>query len=111
MLPERSQSEFLLESYLNNINWMTGCLHRASLQRYHGNFWDQYEQGEPPDGMSLALLFAVLSNAAFFLDEQVASLQGLDPQKLQQSARQWFDCSMATFLRCGGITHHSLDHE
>jgi len=106
--PERSQSQFLVDSYCDNINWMCGSLHRDSLQRQHDNFWTLREQGQPPDGMPLALLFAVLSNAAFFLDEQLAWSRGLPPQQLLQSAREWFNCSVATFFRCGGLTHFSL---
>ncbi|EWG56025.1 hypothetical protein FVEG_14159 [Fusarium verticillioides 7600] len=107
-LPEPSQSNFLLQSYFENVNWITGCLRRDTLQQQHNDFWTLYEKGQPPDGMTLALLFAVLSNAAFFLDEQVARTQGYAPQRLQHFARKWFDCSIATFFRCGGITHHSL---
>ncbi|KIW12738.1 hypothetical protein PV08_07924 [Exophiala spinifera] len=107
-LPERRQSKFLLDSYCDNLNWMCGCLHRESLQQQHDRFWTLYEQGHPPDGMSLAVLFAVLSTAAFFLDDQQAWSQGLVPQRLLYSARDWFNCSIATFFRCGGLTHHSL---
>ncbi|KAK0389772.1 hypothetical protein NLU13_3345 [Sarocladium strictum] len=107
-LPQRELSEFLVASYCDNINAICGSLHRPSLERQHKNFWTLYEQDQPPDGMHLALLFAVLSNAAFFLDEQQAWEQGLDPERLQQFARQWFNCSIATFFRCGGISHNSL---
>ncbi|KAF5971697.1 c6 zinc finger domain-containing protein [Fusarium coicis] len=107
-LPGPSQSKFLVQSYFENVNWMTGCLHRGSFQQQHDEFWSLYDKGQPPDGMPLALLFAVLSNAAFFLDEQIARAQGYDPQRLLHFARQWFDCSIATFFRSGGITHFSL---
>ena len=107
-LPRRELSEFLLTSYCDNVNDICGSLHRPSLERQHKNFWTLYEQDQPPDGMQLALLFAVLSNAAFFLDEQQAWEQGLDPERLLQFARQWFNCSIATFFRCGGISHISL---
>jgi hypothetical protein len=107
-LPKRDLSEFLVKSYCDNINAICGCLHRPSLERQHKNFWTLYEQEQAPDGMQLALIFAVLSNAAFFLDDQEAWQQGLNPERLQQFARQWFNCSIATFFRCGGVTHHSL---
>lgn len=107
-LPKRDLSEYLLASYCDNINWICGCLHRPSLEKQHKNFWTLYEQDQAPDGMQLALLFAVLSNAAFFLDEQQAWDQGLDPERLLHFARQWFNCSIATFYRCGGVSHHSL---
>lgn len=107
-LPVRELSHFLVDYYCDNINWISGCLHRPSFERSHSNFWTLHERGQLPDGMHIALLFAVLSNPAFFLDEQLASLQGLDPDCLMHFARQWFNCSIATFYRCGGMHHQSL---
>ncbi|KFY53881.1 hypothetical protein V496_07364 [Pseudogymnoascus sp. VKM F-4515 (FW-2607)] len=107
-LPPRQESHALVEAFCKHLNWMCGCLHCPTLRRLHNEFWTLQEQGQPQDGIFLSLLFAVLSNAAFLLDNQQMESAGLDPDKLKRSATTWFDCSFASFFRCDGLAHRSL---
>ncbi|KAL2866575.1 Zn(II)2Cys6 transcription factor [Aspergillus lucknowensis] len=107
-LPSRRYCERLVEAFLAHLNWFCGFLHGPTLQRMHSAFWVQREQGVPQDTMFIALLFAVLSNAAYLLDDEDARETGLEPGRLRQLASVWFDCSYASFFRCNGLAEPSL---
>lgn len=107
-LPTRQESHALVEAFCKHLNWMCGCLHCPTLRRLHNEFWTLQDQGQPQDGIFLSLLFAVLSNAAFLLDDQQMKSAALDPEQLKRSATTWFDCSFATFFRCDGLARPSL---
>ncbi|KAJ5419423.1 uncharacterized protein N7487_002993 [Penicillium crustosum] len=81
-LPRRHESQKLLKWYCEHLDYLCACLHQPTLVQQHDTFWTDYEQQKPQDGMVLALLFAVLSTSAFFLDEEQAQLRGFDHQEL-----------------------------
>lgn len=107
-LPSQQVCQALIDAFCEHLNWMCGCVHVPTLTRLYNDFWTLPARNQSQDGMFLVLLFAILSNAAFLLDDSQLVAAGLVPQQLRRSAPIWFDCCLATFFRCHGMTRPSL---
>ena len=107
-LPPQHESQALVDMFCEHLNWMCGCLHVPTLTRMHHDFWTKPDRGQLHRGMYLAQLFALLSIAAYLLDDQQIEVIGLDVNRLRCSAPVWFDCCLATFFRCDGLIRPSL---
>jgi len=107
-LPPQRESQLLIDAFCKYLNWFCGCVHVPTLLGLHRDFWSLAHQGKPPDGISLALLFAVLSTTAHLLDDDQASIIGISNLMLRKTAPLWFDCCLATFFRCDGLVRPSI---
>lgn len=107
-LPFQEQSLALLEFYCHQLNPIFGHLNQSTLYKHHEIFWSLHREGKDEDGMAVALLFAVLSVSAFFLNDHQVRASSLYLQDVESLALRWFNCSLATFFRCEGFTKPSL---
>ncbi|KAI9147016.1 Agnestins biosynthesis cluster transcription factor AgnL11 [Paramyrothecium foliicola] len=107
-LPSQPEAQALIDAFCKHLNWMCGCVHVPTLTRLNQEFWTLPSRNKSQDGMFLALLFSILSNAAYLLEDEQIETAGLDISSIRQSGSVWFDCCIATFFRCDGITRPSL---
>jgi hypothetical protein len=106
-VPSRAKSACLVSFFAQDLAWLVGALHIPSFLERHDEFWATAGQ-ETADDVWLAILFAVYSMAGFFMEDSQAQLNGFMEGELEQLARTWFDCSIATLYRNDFVSHPSL---
>ncbi|VUC32995.1 unnamed protein product [Clonostachys rosea] len=105
-LPSRPDCDWIVEAFLQDLNWFCGCLHAPSIRRAYDEFWK--DGNDLQDGMFLSVLFAILSNSAFLLSDERLASAPLEMVSIRDFASLWFDCSFASFHRCDGLAEPSL---
>ncbi|CAG9948948.1 unnamed protein product [Clonostachys rosea f. rosea IK726] len=105
-LPSKSDCDWIVEAFFQDLNWFCGCLHEPSITCTYGEFWE--DGNEIQDDMFLSVLFAILSNSAFLLSDERLASAPLEMVSIRDFASLWFDCSFASFHRCDGLAEPSI---
>lgn len=108
VLPSQAQARSLVHFYSHEIAWITGSLDTAAFMRDQERFWIQQEARLVCDDMWLSLYFAVVSVAAFFVEEERAISMNCSVEHLRRLGQACFDAAIATIFRCGGVTRASI---
>lgn len=98
-IPNRVKSESLVSFFADDLSWIDGVVHVPTFLRQHDAFWAKSDRGQVDDDNWLALYFAVLCLAAYFMEADHAQLNGFQPAELGRLAKVWFDCSIAVLMR------------
>lgn len=90
-LPAQHHCDYLVQYYLDHLNWVHHPLHAPSFRAAYAAFWNT--NVEDVSLLWLALLFTVLSCSAIYLPFHTARTAGLDPATIRLRAHQWHSAS------------------
>lgn len=107
-LPSQAQVRSLVSFYVDKVAWLTGSVDISTLLSDQERFWIQLEAHQVRDDIWLSLYFALISVAAFFIEEPQATSMYSSISQVRHLGLQCFDAAIATIYRCDGATHPSV---
>ncbi|KAI1615497.1 hypothetical protein EDD36DRAFT_190352 [Exophiala viscosa] len=90
-LPPRSQCDLFVSYYFESINWIYQAIHCPSFRSKYETLWVM--PVNEIDLIFLALLYAMMSPSALFIDPSTCESVGFESSKIRESAHLWFRLS------------------
>jgi hypothetical protein len=98
-IPNRVKCDALVRFYAEDLSWIIAAIHVPTFLHQHEAFWATSDRAQVKDDNWLAVFFAVLSFAGYFMEDPQAQLNGFQAGEVDRLAKIWFDCSIAILFR------------